>query len=262
MEFQIQIEPLRDRKLFIATPAYGGNENINFTHSLFNLQQMLTQCGINFEVNSIGAESLIMRARNKLVSSFMVSDCTDLIFIDADIEFDPVDVISLMHFASDEDKGVIGGAYPLKMIDWKQIKQAVIDHPEIDPLELAKMGARYASHCYEGQINMPDFTPIACQELATGFMLIRREALKKLAPHCKSYTPYSIEHMKEDRIVDFFPAGVEGDEYLSEDYFFCKNWRDLGEKVWLCPWIKLNHVGLYKYQGDPRLTAKLSGQLN
>jgi hypothetical protein len=38
--------------------------------------------------------------------------------------------------------------------------------------------------------------------------------------------------------------------YLSEDYMFCQWARNIGLKIWLCPWIQLNHVGSYVFGGS------------
>lgn len=38
--------------------------------------------------------------------------------------------------------------------------------------------------------------------------------------------------------------------YLSEDYMFCYYAQNVGLKVWLCPWIKLQHVGSYIFGGS------------
>lgn len=38
--------------------------------------------------------------------------------------------------------------------------------------------------------------------------------------------------------------------YLSEDYMFCQWVRNAGLKVWLCPWMKLQHVGSYVFGGS------------
>lgn len=257
-ELQIDIVPLRQRKLFVATPAYGGLETANFTHSLFGLQSLLFKCGIECSINCVGNESLISRARNHLVSMFLQSGCTDLMFIDADIQFNPDDVVFLMHFASQAEKGVIGGAYPLKTINWDQVKSAVLANPNIDPAEMSKMGAIFASHCDPGAADVPDFTLVPATNLATGFLLIRREVFLALAPHCKTYSPAPSAGPGQMQISEFFPVGVENNTYLSEDYYFCKKWKDIGGTLWLAPWVKLNHVGQYNFQGDFRLTTRLA----
>jgi hypothetical protein len=38
--------------------------------------------------------------------------------------------------------------------------------------------------------------------------------------------------------------------YLSEDYMFCYNVARMGGKVWLCPWMQLQHVGSYVFGGS------------
>ncbi len=38
--------------------------------------------------------------------------------------------------------------------------------------------------------------------------------------------------------------------YLSEDYMFCQWVRNMGLKVWLCPWMQLNHTGSYTFGGS------------
>jgi len=38
--------------------------------------------------------------------------------------------------------------------------------------------------------------------------------------------------------------------YLSEDYMFCQNVIKMGGHVWMCPWMKLQHVGSYVFGGS------------
>ena len=42
-------------------------------------------------------------------------------------------------------------------------------------------------------------------------------------------------------------------EYLSEDYYFCKLWRDFGGEIWADLSISLSHSGYYKFSGDANL---------
>jgi hypothetical protein len=66
-------------------------------------------------------ESLITRARNGMAYDFMQSDATHLMFIDADITFDPKDIVRMI----DADKDIICGLYPKKEINWQLISDAV-----------------------------------------------------------------------------------------------------------------------------------------
>jgi hypothetical protein len=42
----------------------------------------------------------------------------------------------------------------------------------------------------------------------------------------------------------------ETGEYLSEDYAFCRRWRDLGGELWVDLQSKLTHVGPMRFAGD------------
>ena len=55
-------------------------------------------------------DSLVTRARNKLVTEFLKTDCTHLFFIDADISFEPDDLIRVLAF----NKPLVAAPYPIK----------------------------------------------------------------------------------------------------------------------------------------------------
>jgi hypothetical protein len=38
--------------------------------------------------------------------------------------------------------------------------------------------------------------------------------------------------------------------YLSEDYWFSQRAQEVGLKTWLCPWMKLQHMGSYVFEGS------------
>ena len=45
--------------------------------------------------------------------------------------------------------------------------------------------------------------------------------------------------------------------YLSEDYMFCQWARHIGLKVWLCPWIELQHMGSFVFGGSLKDLAQI-----
>ncbi len=59
-----------------------------------------------------------------------------------------------------------------------------------------------------------------------------------------------------EEIVEFValpdkdPSRNYSKRYLSEDYMFCQWVRNAGMKVWLCPWMQLQHVGMYVFGGS------------
>ena len=96
MEISIQIEELQKRRLFIATPMYGGQCAGMFTKSCNDLSAICMHYKIEAKFYYLFNESLVTRARNYCVDEFMRSDCTHMIFIDSDIAFNPNDVITMM----------------------------------------------------------------------------------------------------------------------------------------------------------------------
>ena len=102
---------MNDISVFVGTPMFGGQCTAGFASSLLNLQKY-----IPFAHSFISNESLITRARNMLAHSFLKSEATHLLFIDADVAFDAEDVAQMIKDCW--DCVVVGGLYPKKMIDW------------------------------------------------------------------------------------------------------------------------------------------------
>ena len=129
MEIKIDVEELRKRKLFVATPMYGGQCAGMFAKACADLSAICTQYGIPLQYYFLFNESLITRARNYCADEFMRSGDSHLMFIDSDIGFNANDVIALMALQSEnpeEDKyDIIAGPYPKKCISWEKIKLAV-----------------------------------------------------------------------------------------------------------------------------------------
>jgi cellulose synthase/poly-beta-1,6-N-acetylglucosamine synthase-like glycosyltransferase len=46
------------------------------------------------------------------------------------------------------------------------------------------------------------------------------------------------------------PICPDTNRYLSEDYMFCQWTRKAGMHVWFCPWMQLQHVGMYVFGGS------------
>jgi hypothetical protein len=182
-----------------------------------------------------------------------------MLFIDSDIEFEAKDVISMLHF----DKDVIGGMYPLKSIEWDYVKEAVLKNPNIDPTDLAYQGVRWSGHPFKGNLNMASEEPIEVEELATGFLMIKRGVFKALDAISPTYTPAVDDKVAKGKPVkDYFEVGVVNDRYESEDYSFCRKYRETGGKIYMCPWINLVHHGSHPFKGNLVKVAQGLGTIN
>jgi hypothetical protein len=259
MEVQINLDNLRQKKLFVATPMYGGQCTGQFTSSFATLVSKAKDFGIHFQHYFMFNESLIQRARNYCVDEFMRSDCTHLMFIDADIGFSPDDIMIMLNMM-DEDSGydVLCGPYPKKCISWEKIKLAVDKGAaDEDPNNLENYVGDFVINLDNaGQTNVSLDQPFQIAEGGTGFMMIHRKTFEKYrdATPQLSYKPDHIrsEHFQGNREIHaYFDCVIdpESKRYLSEDYFFCQETRKAGMKVWMCPFMKLSHTGTYTFGG-------------
>jgi len=78
----ISVEELRKKKLFVATPMYGGMCAGMFTRAIADLSALCHAYGIPLQLYFLFNESLITRARNYCCDEFMRSGATHLMFID------------------------------------------------------------------------------------------------------------------------------------------------------------------------------------
>lgn len=255
MEIEISREIFQQKgiNLFVGTPMYGGNAHGMYIKSCLDLQSVCFQYGIPVRFQYLFNESLITRARNYLVDEFLRSDCTHLLFIDSDIDFNAIDILALLAI----DKDLIGAPYPKKSISWKNVKNAVLKNPDIEPGLLENVVGEYVFNVVPGTKQFKVTEPIEVLELGTGYMLIKREVFTKFKeayPHLE-YKPDHVgsAHFGGDRYIHaYFDTIIdpETDRYLSEDYMFVRHWRDIGGKVWMCPWMQTKHVGTYAFTGN------------
>jgi hypothetical protein len=42
---------------------------------------------------------------------------------------------------------------------------------------------------------------------------------------------------------------------------FCQLWRKLGGQIWLCPWMRTDHIGTYHFKGDMPAVANFVGEM-
>lgn len=259
MEITIQIEELRKRKLFLASPMYGGQCAGMFAKSVADLTAMCTSHGIEMRSYFLFNESLITRARNYCVDEFMRSDCTHLMFIDSDIGFDPRDVLAMLALQSDDSEyDVIAGPYPKKCISWEKIKLAVDKGmADADPNILEKYVGDYVFNPKGGNGQIRIDVPVEVSEVGTGFMMTRRSTFEKFNAAYPQYS-YKPDHVRTEHfdgsreIMMYFQAEIDprSKRYLSEDYWFCQKLIDIGSKIWYCPWMRLQHVGSYIFGGS------------
>ena len=236
------------QKIYIFTPCYDAMMTMQYTISLLNLIYYLNSNNIDFLIDFLGNESLITRARNKALGKFLQTDCTHLLFIDSDIEFKPEALMELLAF----NKDVTCCAYSKKGFNWNRLVYSLSN--EINSKELIESrGLDFNYNLFYDENNRiiknGDFVKL--NHGATGFMLIKREIIKKLIKKHKELEILSDELSLNDNITyGLFCTMIKNKKYLSEDYSFCERVNNIGGEVWLNIKNNLNHIGKYSFNSD------------
>ena len=260
MKIEVTIDELKKHKIFVGTPMYGAQCAGTYTKASTDLAMMCAANGIGIQFYYLFNESLIQRARNYIVDEFMRSDCTHLLFIDADIGFNPRDVLGLLavNITDPEKYNVVTGLYPKKTIAWEKIQAAAAAGKGVDnPFELEHYTADYVFNPVNKSNTINLGEPLEVAEAGTGFMLIARNTFEKFAVAYPELS-YKPDHVRTDNfdgtrdIHAYFDCIIDPvtRRYLSEDYFFCKKSREAGMQIWACPWMQLQHIGSYIFKGS------------
>ena len=237
--------------IFVATPMYGGQCTGYYTQSMLTLGPVLNQNGYDMAYSAMFNESLIQRGRNALAHGFMQRpECTHLMFIDADIKFNPQDIIKMI----EADKDIICGIYPKKEINWVEVEKAVKEGVPTDRLKTRTASVVVNLKDYAGSVTVPVSEPVEIFNGGTGFMLIKRSTFETMKSVVNSYNNdvlFLDGAISNDRITEYFACAIEPgtERLLSEDYFFCWKAREAGLKVWAAPWAQLGHFGSYLFEG-------------
>lgn len=218
---------LTGRRLFIAIPAYDFKVTLKLAISLAHFMQQAGQYGIEVQIGSICGCSVVSRARNLLAKDFLESDCTDLLFIDADINFHADDVFRLLAWTSDPKKGIVAGVPRTRKTN--KVYIATLDQDD-QGLTMNGMGL------------------VRATRVATAFMMVRRDVFEKLVANHPEWSYRDDNSGRDLHAIFDFKVTPEG--YIGEDFLFCDRTRELGFEVWIDPTIKLGHMGVQEYEGD------------
>ena len=261
-KIEIPIGLLRQKHIFIATPCYGGQIGEPYFRSMMRLAILCNKYDIPYTVSTLANESLVTRGRNTLVSFFMENkQATHLFFIDADIEFNPEDLLRMVAY----DKPIIVGAYPKKAINWQSIINASRSDQDETPETIEGHSSNYVVNFdfltdAEGnrtpQVQIVD-NLVKLKDAGTGFMCIKKNVIQQMFdkhPEMKYVNDINVDNKFEPFMYSLFDTMIdpESRRYLSEDYTFCRLWQNMGGEVYLDPRTALNHVGHYTFRGNIR----------
>lgn len=197
-------------KILVAIPVYDGKLPVETVRCLLNEQALVLGTGNEIQVRFLPNCSHAAMGRNQLAKEFMDSDCDRLVFLDSDVTCEPGAIVKIAHFKAD----FVGGAYRFKF-DEENYPVGWLPHD------------LYA--------NPEGLLEVSC--LPGGFLSLSRRVFEKLK---EAHPDREYEHFGKKCHAYFTMPWMDGALY-GEDSYFCKSWRDLGEKVYLDPEITLTH---------------------
>jgi len=253
-------------KIYILTPCYGSLCFVNYVKCVMATADMFRSLGIGYSLEFCRNDSLVSRARNNLVAKAMNDpEMTHIIFIDADITWNPTDILKLIIC----NKALCGGVYPLKHYYWERLtanpeknfikevlerKKKSDFHAHIsDELMIQHNLLRYNIN-YNNNVLSIENNLAKVRHLATGFMMIKRSTIEKMSQAFPS-TKYTddvgfLQGKENDFAYALFDCGVEDNHYYSEDWLFCHRWKKMGGSIWLDVTINLVHTGNEDFTGS------------
>jgi hypothetical protein len=199
----------------IATPSYSGDVSAFYADSLTNTVKKLNNSEVEICHQFLVYQPVIQYARNTLVKQFLESDNDEIIFIDSDQAWEPEDLIKLIH----SDKDFIGVAVHLKTHD-----------------------ERYNVRFIDNNIDSKGL--LLVESVGTGFLKVSRNAMQKISDLSTEYEYNGIKY------YSVFELDIIDGQAITEDFVFCKKWKDLGGDIYIDTTLKSFHIGKDMWASD------------
>ena len=205
--------PAVGQKVCLCTTAYDGLD-ASHVFSLQKSRMALHEAGCETAYILLQGNPHVDDARNTVVKEFLLTDATDLVFLDADVSWDTEDLVQLCSY----DQDIVGGVYPYRKAG---SEKALPVRPLLD-----------GAHTEDGLLEV--------EGLPTGFLRIRRRVLAKMAETAESFITPS-DPLNKTPIL--FERTFEGGLRFGGDIAFCRKWREMGGRVYAAPELMLGHAG-------------------
>jgi len=231
MSEPVTVPSLKNKKILLATPAYDGKVGVEFVNSLVGSLLALRAAGAEVHYAIYANSANVPRVRNTAVAAMLGEDFTDIVFIDADMQWDAKDLAKVCAY----DTSIVGAPYRARTDN--NARWIVVWDDEVHQHE--KTGL------------------LTAKRAGTGFLRVRRDVFEKLMvehPDLHYEGPNVTNDDHKPFLYAFFDYqlqtgknGVVG--HVSEDYYFCDLAREAGFTIWVDPNVNLGHVGSKIWSG-------------
>ena len=215
-------------KIYIAMACYD-SVKINTMLAVTRLVKEFTKAGLEWQIETVKSP-YVSKARNALTALFLRSKYDYLLFIDADVEFNPEAVIRMLVTKKD----IILTPYRVKFPQDVNFTKYSVSFPD------------------DKNINILPGDLVEISEGPAGLMLIHRKVFEFLMDSCprlKIQHPFKKE--SDPYLYNFWDTTFDMDQGLwrGEDISFCRLARDYGFKIYANIKSQTTHHGSYGWPG-------------
>ena len=247
----IWLKKERPLSIFVATPVHS-DVSMHYTQTLLEFQKECIQRKIRV-MFQLMKSSLVTQGRNLCVSYFLNTDFTHLLFVDADIAFEPESIFEMVK----RDKDIISQPYPMKTAKWDTLVDKINNGQIKNNDQCQHHINQYPLLIKDDnkEINVEDGV-IEATHCPTGCMLIKRDVFSKLIKsypntEIKQKTTIDGKFMDRPHFYNFFDTYYDPKtkRYMGEDFAFCRLWTEIGGKLYCYIMNYITHVGEFQYTG-------------
>lgn len=198
-------------RISVGLPLYDGKTTYQQMGCLLTEILIADKAGHTLNVRVLPACTNLAMGRNQLVKEFMESEDDRLVFLDADVTFEPGSLVKLAQLPED----FVGGIYRYKK-EKEDYPLSFLDKPELWANEHGLLEVRM---------------------VPTGFLALSRNVFERFsAAHPgREYDNYG------DKTYCYFQIPYFDGSLFTEDAYFCKEWREMGGQIFMDPELTLSH---------------------
>lgn len=197
-------------RISVGIPVYDGKVSVSLAHCLLTETSLALAMGDSITFRFLSSCTNLALGRNQLVKEFLASNDERLVFVDADVTFEPGALLKIAHYPVD----FVGGAYRFK------------EDVEKYPIKLLSAPS--------------DLGPMGLVEVAmvpTGFLALSRKVFEQF----KAGYPDREYTMGAHKTHCYFQIPYCDGALFTEDAYFCKEWKAIGGQIYLDPELALTH---------------------
>lgn len=246
----------------VLTLCNNGHIHAQYMKSFLETQELFKEFHIPLFIELISYTNSIIRAKNNLIAKGMNKhNITHFMFIDAFIEWEPLDIIKLLL----NDKMIIAGICPNNKMKfdllsknpsdiqkWKDTTNKYNIKVSHDTL-IQNNILNYDVTLKDNNLELIDGS-FKVRSISSSFMLCKRLAIEKMQlafPRSK-YIDNS-DFLKPDEqqyAYALFDNGLINCTYCSDDVVFCERWNNLNGSIWACISVNINLIASHNFQGS------------